>query len=130
MMQRIGITLIFVSIFLFICSFAFIQKYNPIIGFVESMNRMEIVLSDGKYIISRDLVELLNKDQKGENLTLPKNTTILPSTKNKSMEELLEEAHWEGRISFPYKWFFVVDMALLFAGLYLFLRPRIPLKRT
>ena len=110
-----GIILILVGIGLFIISFAFVKGYDRGDGLLGSLQQMEFVLRAVEIIPSPEAPRpacMPDKPKYQECIEIQK----AAEEASQKRAELNEEA-MKRRIAIPYKYFFTVDIAIIFVGI-------------
>jgi len=108
--KTIGIILILVGIGLFIISFAYVKGYDNRDGFLESLGQMEFVLRKGdqpKPETPRP-AEDFHPVKEGEVILIP----------------VEEEDAINSHIAVPYKYFFTIDIFIIFVGIGFLILPK------
>ena len=116
--KKAGIILILVGFCLLIISFAFISGHQQKLGVLESMSDMELILNEGKWIAYP------------RGYTPPAAPLPAPVPPDDHFYERYKELekiyitplqnftpHYENRIAIPYKYFFGLDIILIFLGI-------------
>ncbi|NCO83254.1 MAG: hypothetical protein COZ31_05630 [Nitrospirae bacterium CG_4_10_14_3_um_filter_44_29] len=96
--KKIGMILVLVGLFWFLISFVLIPGYSPALGFIAHLNNMtttEIVLKEGQ-VKEESILDMFMKR--------------VEPLKNFSPQ-------YEGRIAIPYKYLFILNIAIIFTGL-------------
>ena len=104
-MRRAGTYLIIAGIALFIISIAFIKNYIPGEGLIYNLLETDLVIKEESEPDIKLMPEPRNK------LNLVDDAGVF-----KSGEEIQFDPWWKGKISFPYRYFFSIDMLLIFTG--------------
>lgn len=139
--KKIGMILVLVGSFWFLISFVLIPGYNPGLGFIWHLNYMtttEIVLKEGRWLQLPDgyvpppslpsaltLSKLMLNSQKQEPMPMDQYLQLSDEydKKYKEYQEKYGEPlknftpHYEGRIAIPYKYLFILNVAIIFTGL-------------
>jgi hypothetical protein len=119
--KTIGIILILVGIGLFIISFAFVKGYDNQDGFLGSLGQMEFILRE---------VEFEKIKAEYPCPVCPENDHDCLEVKEKcaadhEISKQINEDIMKRRIALPYKYFFAVDIIIIFTGItFLILRKK------
>lgn len=126
--QRTGAILILVGIGLFIISFAFIKGYDKQDGLLGSLGQMEFVLREGD----------MPKPEAPRPAEAPappssekQDVVILPDKEIKVISDFIpveKEDTKKTHIAIPYKYFFTIDIAIIFVGIAFLILPKKNLK--
>jgi len=121
--RKIGIILFLMGICLLLISFAFVSHYDKKLGLLGSVSKMEIVLKEGTWLpyppgyippkpaeaprpvprTSEEYKQYMEQDREYERIYLDPLKNFTP--------------HYEGRISIAFKYFFAIDMVIIFLGI-------------
>jgi hypothetical protein len=112
--KTIGIILILVGIGLFIISFAFVKGYDNRDGFLGSLGQMKFVLREGESL----------KPEAPRPAEAP--LTAPPVEPPRIVEDFkpVEEDAIKRPIAVPYKYFFAIDIAIIFVGIGFLMLPK------
>lgn len=116
--KKIGIILILVGLCLLLVSLAFISGYQQKLGLLGSISDMELVLKEGKWV---------DYPQGYTPPAAPLPAPVPPDDPFYERYKELEKTyidplrnftpHYEKRIAIPYKYFFGLDIILIFLGI-------------
>jgi hypothetical protein len=136
--KKIGMILVLAGSFWFLISFV-LTPYSPGLGFIWHLNYMtttEIVLKEGKWLQFPDgyvpppalpsaLINQMSNFQKQEPVMPMDQYLQLRDEYDKKYKEYQEKyaellkkftPHYEGRIAIPYKYLFILNIAIIFTG--------------
>jgi hypothetical protein len=114
--KKIALLIILLGIFINIISLPFLKNYSSRLGWIGSMNRMEIVLSQGTRIDEAPWpTSMSSSPSESSNTELGKKLSqeIFPETQNE------DKINTTGRVAFPYKYIFLISVLLIFVGCFL-----------
>lgn len=110
-----------------VISFAFVSSYDKKLGLLGSVSKMEIVLKEGAWLEHPPGYIPRKTEAKPPEAPLPPPRS--PEEYRQYMEREREyeriyldplkkfTPHYEGRISMPFKYFFAIDMVIIFLGI-------------
>lgn len=121
--RKIGIILFLIGICLLLISFAFVSHYDKKLGLIGSLSKMEIVVKEGTWLAYPPGY-------------IPPELAATPRPEPRTPEEYKQykeqdreyeriyfdplrnfTPHYEGRISIVFKYFFAIDMVIIFLGI-------------
>ena len=121
--RNIGIILFLIGFCLLVISFVFVSHYDKELGLLGSVSKMEIVLKEGAWL-AYPPGYIPSKPAEA-----PRPIPRSPDEYKQYMEQDREykktyldplkhfTPHYEGRISLPFKYFFAIDMVIIFIGI-------------
>jgi hypothetical protein len=121
--RKMGIILFLMGICLLLISFAFVSRYDKKLGLLGSVSKMEIVLKEGTWLAyppgyippkpaeaprppprtPEEYKQYKEQDREFERIYLDPLKKFIP--------------HYEGRIAIAFKYFFAIDMIIIFLGI-------------
>lgn len=126
--KTIGIILILAGIGLFIISFAFVKGYDKRDGLLGSLGRMEFVLRESREIPKP---EPTRPAPALAPLSAPESPRPAPTAEThrivedfQPVEEVKENATERPTVVLPFKYFFAIDIAIIFVGIGFLILPK------